>query len=382
MSPVVPSLAEVFAAIPDPRHARGTRHPLVALLLLTGVAMLTGARGQAGIADWARNHGDPWRTRLGFTPPQGPRQATLHRLFAPIAVEAVEVHLAWWMQQVCAALPCAESAGDRLPLVGVAMNGKTLRTSKRCGASDTHLVSLCRHRLGVVLGQVAVGEKTNAITASDDLLATLLLTGGVLTGDAMFTQQATAQTILDTGNNSLLVMKENQPTLHNEIVILFADPHAVVTHATETTTHSQRREQRTLRASTERVGYRPWPGLAQVLCMERHLTNTHTGHHHREMAYAVTSLPPTRATAAQLLTVWREHWHIENKLHYVRDVTFGEDASTVRTGTAPHALAALRNLALGLLRLEGATHIAAACRRYAAQPARALSAVGLSWDNE
>jgi len=380
MASIVPSLADVFATIPDPRHARGLRHPLVPLLLLSCVAMLAGARGQSGIADWAKNYGEPWRSRLGFTHPTGPSQATLHRLFAHIAVDVLEAQLAQWMQQVCVALrgnPAGEPA-----LVGVAMDGKTLRTSRQCGATETHLVSLCRHQLGLVLGQVAVGDKANEITASDDLLALLLLTGVTVTGDAMFTQQAIAQTILDTGNDYLLVVKGNQPTLHEEIVTLFADPNAVVTRAHETTIHSQRHERRCLRASTELTGYRDWPGLAQVLCMERHVTNCHTGRQHYERAYAVTSLPPTRATAAQLLALWREHWHIETKLHYVRDVTYGEDASTVRTATAPHALAAVRNLALALLRSNGATNIAAACRCYAAQPARALAAVGLSCDFE
>jgi hypothetical protein len=83
-----------------------------------------------------------------------------------------------------------------------------------------------------------------------------------------------------------------------------------------------------------------------------------------------------------LLTLWREHWHIENKLHWVRDVTYGEDRSTVRAGAGPQALAAMRNRAIGLLRLGGATNIAAASRRYAAQPAVALAAVGLTADNE
>lgn len=380
MSPIVPPLAEVFAAIPDPRHARGVRDPLVSLLLLSCVAMLAGARGQSGIADWAKNYGEPWRSRLGFTHPTGPSQATLHRLFAHIAVGVLEAHLARWTQQVCAALT-VDTAGEP-GLVGVAMDGKTLRTSRQCGATETHLVSLCRHQLGLVFGQVAVGDKANEITASDDLLAMLLLTGVTVTGDAMFTQQAIAQTILDTGNDYLLVVKENQPTLHTEITTLFVDADAIVTSASETTTHSQRHERRCLHASTELTGYSQWPGLAQVLCMERHSTDCHTGRQHHERAYAVTSLPPTRATAAQLLTVWREHWHIENKVHYVRDVTYGEDASTVRTGAAPHALAALRNLALSLLRRDGATNIAAACRRYAAQPALALTAVGLAWDNE
>jgi hypothetical protein len=186
-----------------------------------------------------------------------------------------------------------------------------------------------------------------------------------------------AETIGDAGNDYLLVVKENQPTLHEERAVLFAAPDAAVSVAEETSTHSQRSEQRRLRASTALVGYTDWPGLAQTLCMERRVTDRRTGETHVEVAYAVPSLSPHRATPAQLLTLWREHWHIENKLHWVRDVTFGEDGSTVRAGGGPQVLAALRNLAIGLLRLAGATNIAA-CRRYAAQPALALTAVGLA----
>lgn len=87
-------------------------------------------------------------------------------------------------------------------------------------------------------------------------------------------------------------------------------------------------------------------------------------------------------SARQALVRWRGHWHIENKLHWARDVTFGEDGSTVRVGVGPQVLAALRNLAIGLPQLAGATNIAAACRRYAAQPALALTALGLCWQNE
>lgn len=183
---------------------------------------------------------------------------------------------------------------------------------------------------------------------------------------------------MEAGNDYLLVVKENQPTLHDEMAILFADPDAHYSSAEETSVQSQRIAQRRLRASTELVGYTDWPGLAQTLCMERRVTDRQTGETHAEIAYAVTSLAPHRATPAQLLTLWREHWHIENKLHWVRDVTFGEDRSTVRAGKGPQALAAIRNLAIGLLRLAGETNIAAACRRYAAQPALALTAVGLA----
>jgi predicted transposase YbfD/YdcC len=248
-------------------------------------------------------------------------------------------------------------------------------------------VSIFSHRLGVVLGDTArrapaVAEKTNEITASADALTMLMLTGVGITGDAMFTQRAIAETIVDAENDYLLVVKANQPTLHAEIAALFADPDAAVSGAEERTVHSQRIERRRLRASTELGGYTDWPGLAQTLCMERRVTDRRTGEMRAEIAYAVTSLSAQRATPAQLLTLWREHWHIENKLHWVRDVTYGEDRSTVRAGAGPQALAAMRNRAIGLLRLGGATNIAAACRRYAAQPAVALAAVGLTVDNE
>jgi hypothetical protein len=182
MSPIVPPLAEVFATIPIFRHARGKRHSLQALLLRACVAMLAGARGQSGIADWAKNYGEPWRTRRGFTHPKGPSQSTVQRVFARIAVETLESPLARWMQQVIAAL--TTDARDGAAMDGAAMDGKTLRMSARCGASDAQLLSLFSHHLGVVLGEVAVADKTNEITASADVLALLLLTGVVITGDA------------------------------------------------------------------------------------------------------------------------------------------------------------------------------------------------------
>jgi hypothetical protein len=137
-----------------------------------------------------------------------------------------------------------------------------------------------------------------------------------------------------------------------------------------------------LTTSTALVGYSDWPGVAQALRVERRVTDKRTGERRAEVASAVTSLAPEAATAAQMLVLWREHWHIENKLHWVRDVTFDEDRSTVRSGRIPQVLAALRNAVIGLHRALGATNIAAACRKYAAQPARPLTALGLSWENE
>ena len=107
-----------------------------------------------------------------------------------------------------------------------------------------------------------------------------------------------------------------------------------------------------------------------------------TGAVRSECSYAVTSVPPARASPAALLVAWREHWHSENKAHSVRDVTFAEDRSSVRAPHVPPVMAAVRNAAIGLARLAGEPNIAAACRRFAAQPARALALVGLPDDFE
>lgn len=97
-----------------------------------------------------------------------------------------------------------------------------------------------------------------------------------------------------------------------------------------------------------------WPGHAQVLELRRAVTDKRTGKTRREVVYGITSLAPERASAAQLLRLWREHWHVENRLHWVRDVTFDEDRSQVRAGRAPQVMAAFRNVAISLLRLCGA----------------------------
>jgi len=384
MTAIVPPLADVLTDIPDFRQSQGKRHPLRALLLLAAVAMLCGARSQSAIADWGKHHGPERRKQLGFTHRNPPSQSTVQRLFAHIDVTLLEARLSLWAHR---ALSHLTPAGDVPLLEGIAMDGKQLRMSAHCGAADAHLLSAISQRLGLVLGQVAVADKSNEIPATADLLAMLVLEGTVVTADALLTQRSVSETILDAGGDYLLVVKENQPTLHMEIATLFADPAAPVVVAEQVTTHSQRRERRQVRASTELVGYTDWPGLQQVVCMERWTTNTRTGQTRTDIAYAVTSLAPHRASAGELLRLWREHWHIENKLHWVRGrplgrVTFGEDYSTVRVRRAPQVMAALRNTAIGLHRVLGATNIAAACRHYAADPALALAAVGLSIENE
>lgn len=166
-------------------------------------------------------------------------------------------------------------------------------------------------------------------------------------------------------------MKENQRTLKQDITDVWELAPLPPPQAVQTNRHGDRWEQRSLWASQELVGYSDWPHLAQVCRLERIVTCK--GKTTQEVAYAVTSLPPREANPHRLLCLWRGHWGIENRVHWVRDVSFDEDRCQVRTGAAPQVMAALRNLTISLLRLAGHRNIAAALRRHAARPREALA---------
>ncbi len=183
--------------------------------------------------------------------------------------------------------------------------------------------------------------------------------------------------IVEAGGEYLFTVKANQPTLMDDIVTLFADPPMKPAEAVQRNRHGDRREVRRLQAPSALNEYSDWPYLTQVCRIEREVSRK--GQTKREVAYAVTSLWSHEAGPRRLLELNRGHWGIENWLNYVRDMTFGEDASQVRTWAAPQVMAAMRNATIGLLRLAAATNIAAALRRNAAHPEEALALLGISY---
>jgi predicted transposase YbfD/YdcC len=237
--------------------------------------------------------------------------------------------------------------------------------------------------VGGTLAQRAVDDKTNEITAGESLVCQLVLEGRIVTMDALLTQRHVAQTMVDKGGDYVMIVKDNQPQLRADIELVFALPPMGDRQETARTVDigHGRIEQRNLTTSEVLVGDSDWPGLAQVFELGRHVITQKTTEERVEVVYGVTSLSPERGTPERLLELVRGHWHIENKLHWVRDVTFDADRSQVRCGNIPQVMAALRNTTLGLWRWAGDANIAAACRRFAAQPELALTLIGIKLEN-
>ena len=216
MIPQPRPLIEVFSDIPDMRKSRGKRHPLSAILALSCCAMLCGSRSYSAIAEWGRNYGSAIAHALGFTP-NTPCASTLHTIFGRLDRAVFEATLGVWADSVVTHTP----AMPEPPEAAMAVDGKTLRGSKKQGAPGTHLLSVLAHRLGVTLTQPAVAAKTNEIKEVETVLSQIVLTGRVVTMDALLTQRAVAQTIVDAGGDYVMIVKENQPQLKADIELVF-----------------------------------------------------------------------------------------------------------------------------------------------------------------
>lgn len=371
------ALIDVFSSIPDSRQAKGKRHPLKAILALAVAATLCGSRSYSAIAEWGRNYGADLARALGFTHQKTPCASTLHTIFRLLDKQMFEQMLGSWAELVT-----GQSLSKELE--ATAIDGKSLRGSQKQGAAGAHLLSAVSQRLGLTFLQRAVPDCTNEIGAVLELLRGLILEGRVITVDALLTQKKIAEAILAQQGHYLMVVKENQAEVLRWIRSVLDEPQWFCEAPSEAETvdigHG-RIEHRKLVSSSALEASELWPGIKQVLKIERTVIKKKSGAERHEVVYGVTSLSREQARAEQLLKMSRGHWHIENKSHWVRDVTYDEDRSQVRCGSIPQVMAAMRNAAIGLMRCAGETNIAAACRRFAAQPWSALALIGIKPEN-
>ena len=219
MATTVRPLIAALAEVREVRDRHGRRHPLTAMLARACAAMLCGYRSYSAMAEWGRNYDRALVEALGFTHAPSPCAATFFLLFRKLDRLQFEAVLGAWAQEVLAATIPASDDRD-----GMALDGKTLRGSRKQGAPGAHLLSAVSHRLGLTTGQVAVDDRTNEIGAVADLLRGLVLDGRVFTMDALLTQREVAQTITAGGGDYVMVVKGNHPQLHADLITAFATP--------------------------------------------------------------------------------------------------------------------------------------------------------------
>ncbi|MFF2470258.1 MULTISPECIES: ISAs1 family transposase [Streptomyces] len=369
----VPGLLERLVEVPDPRDPRGVRHRLAVVLALTACAVLAGATSLLAVSEWIADgpahvleqvgaHPDPLLPRRVL-----PAEATVRRLLTRIDGDALDRAFGRWL-------------ADRRPkmtgtaaLRGLAVDGKSLRGAAKAKGRKIHLLAALEHTTGLVLAQLDVGEKTNEITCFQPLLDTVVaLAGVVVTSDVMHAQREHADYLLGRGAHYIVIVKGNQKKLRHQLKSL-PWKEIPLQGRTRGIGHG-RSEIRRIKAAT--VNSLLFPGARQAVQIKRRRTDRTTGKTTVKTVNAVTSLTAEQVTAAQLAELVRDHWKIE-ALHHVRDTTFAEDASQLRTGNAPRAMATWRNLAIAVLRTAGVKNIAAGLRRNARDPRRPLALLGL-----
>jgi predicted transposase YbfD/YdcC len=361
------SLVERLRLLPDPRRRRGVRHPFVAVLLVAASAVVAGARSYAAIGQWSANAPQHALARLGarvvgaMKVRVAPSAATIRRVIGLVCPGGL------------ADLTGADPAGAD----SIAVDGKAARGSRHGTSPAAHLLAAMTGD-GRTVTQLRVPGKTNEITCFTALLEPYDLTGVTVTADALHTQRGHVRFLVEEKNaHYVLVVKANQPELHRRLRTL---PWKEVTaRRYDREIGHGRRETRVTRALTVADLGLDFPHAVQAARILRHRTDLATGTVSRQTIYAITDLTSHEASPERLGRLARSQWTIENRLHFVRDTTFAEDASQIRTGHGPENMATLRNLAFNALRAAGHRNIAAGLRHASYEPfSRPLDLLGIA----
>lgn len=341
--------AEHFENLDDPRGKQGVLHPFMSIVMIAILATIGGAKGWEDIEIYGVSH-KSWLSSFLKLPFGIPTADTYRRLFEKISPTALEQSFQSWLSSVVADL-----GGQVIPIDGKTVRGSYDRNGEQ-GA--LHLVSAWASKNRLFLGQVKVKSKTNEITAIPALLSLLDISGCIITIDAIGTQTEIAHQIQAQGADYVLALKANHPTLYAQVEQWFKIAQASdfqgieYSHDVRVESGHHRREKREVTAvALNQMGglYKQsqWSGLHTIVRVfrTRHLWNKTE----QEVMFYLTSLPPD---AQRLGKAIRQHWSIENQLHWVLDVTFGEDACRIRTGNAPENIALLKRWSINLLNQE------------------------------
>jgi predicted transposase YbfD/YdcC len=356
-SPPPNSIGQHFANVTDPRSGQNIRHSLLSIISIAICGIIGGADTWVDIEMFGNAKRSWFETFLDL--PHGiPSHDTFGRVFRQIAPDEFEASFRSWATAIC----------ERVKGAVMAVDGKTLRRSKdgTLGKAALQMVSVWASENNLVLAQDKIDEATNEITAIPELLRLLELEGSVVTIDAIGCQTEIAETIIEQKANYVLVVKDNQETLREDVAATFEHTRPPIRpdyHKTVNKGHGRIETRECWAVSDPEVlahinAYKAWKGLRSLakVTSERRID----GETSRTTRYFISSLP---ADAQRLLEVIRAHWQIENGLHWVLDMAFREDESRVRKDHAPQNLAVLRHIALSLLKQETSLKVGIKAKR-------------------
>ena len=390
------SLCEFLGSVPEYRHARGKRYSPGTVLVLAVAARLAGYRGVTAFTQFAGLLSQQQLQAAGcfYSPSRQrythPSITTFHNILATLPPETLDTALADWARQQSGnsgGVPKNEEDRDRgseppqgrqeQDIPAVSTDGKDVRgASRQTEGRRRMLVAAIEHGRGLVLGQLEIPRKTNEIPAVRQLKDELELAGRTVTLDALHAQHETARCLLQDCRADYLItaIKANQPTMLDDLQAMLFDP----APACETLDKAHGRVDRR-RYWVKDLSDSGWDSYAnlygrqQAIRIERERHTCKTGKTSIEVSYALTSLPPDQASPEQLAALVRNHWHIENRLHYVRDFSYDEDRCRAYVRDLPRNLASLTNTAISIIRCQSRFQfLPEANRHFAARPQQAL----------
>ena len=363
-SKALPILMEYLSDVSDPRVERTKLHSLITVLTIAICAVICGADGWDDMARFGKSKEDWLRNELGLPLPNGiPSADTFRRVFARIDPEQLQNAFQRWTKQLYIL-----TEGEI-----IALDGKTLRHSFDTAfeKSMIHMVSAWASEARLVLGAVKVDEKSNEITAVPELLALLDIQGCIIIADALNTQKSIAAQITSQGADYMLPVKDNHPHLHEDIRNCFEHGREHSFEGLEYRKHTDtsvghgRNETRVCEViQLERNDpfwndiQQEWSKLSSLVRIER--TRETSKGTSKEVCYYISSM---QGDAKKCQRVARRHWGIENRLHYVLDVSMDEDESRIRRDHGAENFAVLRHIALNLLRQENTVQAGIKARR-------------------
>ncbi len=347
----ISSLLAMLGEIPDPRKAKGAIYSLRYILSTSLVSTMTGAKRLSEIGRWAARIPQPLLARLGAPYDhflgryRVPSEKTIRRVLQVIDVAALDARIGCWL--------FAQTTWENGEQVTIAVDGKVMRGAWVDEKTQVKLLAALIHGRGLVVGQIRVPDDTNEITQVENLLDQLPEIPGhpTVTLDAAHTQDDTAKDIVKHGMDYVMTVKGNRPTLKRQtferVLPLLQEP---AHHEVQERGHGRIKNWQTWTTKADGIEFPHVNKAAIIRRDEFDLTGTRLT---REYALALTSATGTHATASYFHSHVRGQWGIENEVHYIRDTAWREDDDPTYTGNTNHAFASLRNLTIGILRLNG-----------------------------